>query len=99
MSQPPLESTTFCTNTTNQTTSPIDLIPVKTKTTDPIPLTQPNNPPTKPTDSLLKKENRTYQWRTSHDGKTKRVSTYPICDDNRDTFIRTLHNVLLAPDI
>ena len=39
MSQPPLDSTPLGTNTTNVTMSPIDLIPVRTKTPDPTPLT------------------------------------------------------------
>ena len=35
MSRPPLESTPIGTNTTNSKTSPIDLIPVRTKTPNP----------------------------------------------------------------
>ena len=31
--------------------------------------------------------------------KQKRTSTNKICDNNGDTFIATLHNVLLAPDL
>ena len=41
MSQPPLESTPLGTNTTNGTTSHIDLIPVGGETPEPTPLTQP----------------------------------------------------------
>ena len=51
MSRPPLESTTFGMNTTNGTTSPIDSIPVSTKTTYPIPLTRPMDFSTRPTES------------------------------------------------
>ena len=41
MSRPHLDLTPLGTNTTNGTTSPIDSIPVGTKTPDPTPLTQP----------------------------------------------------------
>ena len=41
MSRPPLDSTPFGANTTNGTTSPIDLIPVRTKIPDPTPQTVP----------------------------------------------------------
>ena len=51
MSQPPLNSTHFGTNTSNRTTSPIDSITVGEKIPDPMPLTQPMDSPTLPTDS------------------------------------------------
>ena len=38
ISQPPLDSTPIDNNTTNGTTSPIESIPVRKKTTDPTPL-------------------------------------------------------------
>ena len=41
MSRPPLESTALGTKTTNGTTSPIDSIPVGTKTPEPTPLIPP----------------------------------------------------------
>ena len=41
MSRPTLDLTPLGMNTTNITTSPIDLIPVGPKTPDPTPLTQP----------------------------------------------------------
>ena len=50
MSQPPLDSTPFGKNTTNRTTSPIDSIPVRTKTLYPKPLTRPTDSPILPTD-------------------------------------------------
>ena len=45
MSQPPLDSTPLGTNTTNVTTSHIDPIPFRTKTSEPTPLTQPTELP------------------------------------------------------
>ena len=45
MSRPTLDLTTLGINTTNKTTSPIDLIPVRTKTPDPTPLTRPTEFP------------------------------------------------------
>ena len=54
MSLPPLDSTTLGTNMTNRTTSPIDSIPVRTKTPEPTPLTRP-------TELSEKMENCTYQ--------------------------------------
>ena len=51
MSRPSLESTPFGTNTTNGTTSIIDLIPVRTKTPDPTPLTRLPDSPTLPKES------------------------------------------------
>ena len=51
MSRPPLDSTHFGTNTTNGTTSPIDLIPVRTKTPEPTPQTRPIDSSTPLTDS------------------------------------------------
>ena len=45
MSRPRLDSTTLGTNTTNRTTSPIDLIPAKTKMPEPMPLIQLTNLP------------------------------------------------------
>ena len=47
MSQPTLESTPIGINTTNGTTSPIYSIPVRTKTPEPTPLTQPTELPGK----------------------------------------------------
>ena len=47
MSQPTLDSTTNGTNTTNIKKSPIDLIPVRTKTPEPMPLTQQTELPEK----------------------------------------------------
>ena len=40
-----MDSTTLDTNTTNGKKSPIDSIPVETKTPDPMPLTRPTEPP------------------------------------------------------
>ena len=45
MSRPTLESTTLGKKTTNGTTSPIDSIPVRTKTPEPTPLTLPTEFP------------------------------------------------------
>ena len=45
MSRPTLDSTPLGKNTTNGTTSPIDLIPVGTKTSDPTPLIRPTEFP------------------------------------------------------
>ena len=55
MSQPPLESPRFGTNTTNITTSPIDLIPVGRKTPDPTPQKHLTNFSTQPTDYSKRK--------------------------------------------
>ena len=55
MSRPPLVLTPFGTNTTNGTTSPIDLIPAGIKAPDPTPLTRPTDSPTLPTDSSQQK--------------------------------------------
>ena len=44
-SQPTLDSTTLGKNTRKRTTSPIDSIPVGTKTLEPAPLTQPTESP------------------------------------------------------
>ena len=41
MSQPPLDSTPIGANTTNVTTSQLELTPIGTKTPEPAPLTQP----------------------------------------------------------
>ena len=41
MSRPTLDSTPLGTNIANETTSPIDSIPVGTKTPEPTPLTRP----------------------------------------------------------
>ena len=41
MSRPPLDSTHIGINTTNETTSPIDSIPVETKMPEPMPLKRP----------------------------------------------------------
>ena len=54
LSRPPLDSTTFDTNTTNKTMSPmspVDSIPVKTKAPDPAPLTLTKDSPTRPTNN------------------------------------------------
>ena len=51
MSQQPLKSITFGTNPTKGTMSPIDSVPVDTKTPDSTPLTPPIHSPTRPTDS------------------------------------------------
>ena len=48
MSQPPLDSTTFGTNITNRTMSPIDSISIREKTLDPTQLTQQMDFPTRP---------------------------------------------------
>ena len=45
MIRPPLESTPLGMNTTIGTTSPIDFIPVRTKTPEPMPLTPPTDFP------------------------------------------------------
>ena len=45
MSWPPLDLTPLGKNTTNRTMSPIDLIPIRTKMTEPTPLTRPANLP------------------------------------------------------
>ena len=45
MSRPPLDLTPIGTNTTNRTMSPIESIPVRTKTPDPTPLTRPTKFP------------------------------------------------------
>ena len=50
MSRPPLDSTSLGTNTTNGTMSPIDSIPVRTKTTEPTPQTRPTYLPALPAD-------------------------------------------------
>ena len=50
MSRPALDSTPFGTNTTNRTMSPIDLVPVGTKTPEPMPRTRPTDFPKLPTD-------------------------------------------------
>ena len=50
MSRPPLELTPFGTKTTNRTTSPIDSIPVGTKTLEPTPRTRPTDLATLTTD-------------------------------------------------
>ena len=50
MSRPPVYSTSIGTNTTNITTSPIDLIPVRTKMPEPTPQTLPADYLTLPTD-------------------------------------------------
>ena len=50
MSQPILDSTPFGTNTTNRTTSPIDLIQVTTKMPETTPQTRPTDFPSLPTD-------------------------------------------------
>ena len=50
MSRPPLDSTTLGTNTNNVTTSPIESIPVGTKTTEPMQLKPPTYFPTLPKD-------------------------------------------------
>ena len=55
MSRPPLDSTHFGTNTTNRKTSPIDLIPARTKPPDPMPLTRPTDSPTQPMESSKQK--------------------------------------------
>ena len=55
MSQLPLDSTPFGIDTTNITASPIDLIPVGTKTSEPMPQTRPTDSSTLPTD--LPKQN------------------------------------------
>ena len=46
MSQLPLDSTPFGTDTTNRKASPIDLIPLGTKTPEPMPQTRPTDSPT-----------------------------------------------------
>ena len=51
MSQPPLDSTPISMNTTNRTTTPINSIPIKTKTPDPTPRTRPTESSTQPMDS------------------------------------------------
>ena len=50
MSRPSLDLTPLGTNTTNEKTSPSDLIPVNTKLPEPMPLTLPTDSPTLPTD-------------------------------------------------
>ena len=55
MSPPPLDSTPFGMNTTFRITSPIDSIPVVTKTPDPTLQTRPMEFSTRPTDSSNQK--------------------------------------------
>ena len=50
MTRPTLDSTHIGMNTTNGTTSPIDSIPVVTKTPEPMPMTPPTDFPTLPMD-------------------------------------------------
>ena len=53
MSLPPLDLTSFDTNTTNGTMSTINSIPVGTKTPDPTPLKRPTDLSTRPTESPI----------------------------------------------
>ena len=48
ISLPPLESTPISTNMTSRKTSPIDLIPIRTKTAEPTPQTLPTELATRP---------------------------------------------------
>ena len=65
MSRPTLDLTPIGKNTTNETISPIDLIPVGTKMPEPTPLTRPTELPEKT-------EKRTYQgtWIHTHHCQT-----------------------------
>ena len=51
MSRTPLDSTPIGTYTTSGTTSPIDLIPIRTKNPEPTPQTRPKESPTRPMES------------------------------------------------
>ena len=62
MSQLPLDSTPFGTNTTNLTTSPIGYIPVGTKMPEPEPQTRPMDSPTLSTNSSEQNKKAHVPW-------------------------------------